>query len=333
MVEVAETSLVLGSNSFSGASFTDYLLEQGHSVSGCSRSPEPHRAFLPYKWSHRPGTFRFYQYDLNRDLDALMDLIHRERPAFVINFAAQSMVAESWKNPDHWFMTNVVSTVRFHDRLRKCDFVKKYVHVTTPEVYGSTGGFIDESAPFNPSTPYAVSRAAADMNLKTFFAAYKFPVVFTRAANVFGPGQQLYRIIPKAILFIKLGRKLQLHGGGYSERSFIHVRDVADATTRIMREGAPGEAYHISTNRLISIRNLVRMICERMKARFEDCVEVVGERLGRDAAYRLDSNKVRNQLGWQDKISLEQGIDETIAWVERWLGDLKKQPFDYIHKP
>jgi len=188
-------------------------------------------------------------------------------------------------------------------------------------------------APFNPSTPYAVSRAAADMSLKTFFSAYRFPVVFTRAANVFGPGQRLYRIIPRAILFIKLGRKLQLHGGGQSERSFIHARDVADATERIMRDGVPGEAYHISTNRVISIRNLVQLICERMKARFEDCVEVVGERLGKDAAYQLDSSKLRAQLGWKDRISLEQGIDETMVWVERWLPDLKQQPLDYVHKP
>ena len=302
-------------------------------VIGASRSPEPHRAFLPYTWTGRPGTFRFFRHDLNRDLDALMDLIHREQPAWVVNFAAQGMVAESWKNPDHWFMTNVVSSVRLHERLRHCAFLKKYVHVTTPEVYGSTSGFIGEHAPFNPSTPYAVSRAAADMSLKTFFAAYGFPVVFTRAANVFGPGQRLYRIIPRTILFIKLGRKLQLHGGGLSERSFIHIRDVADATARLMRDGAPGDAYHISTRRIISVRDLVQTICQRMNARFEDCVEVVGERLGKDASYQLDSSKLRTQLGWQDRIPLEQGIDETIAWVDRWLDDLKSQPFDYLHKP
>jgi len=77
----------------------------------------------------------------------------------------------------------------------------------------------------------------------------------------------------------------------------------------------------------------VQLICERMKARFEDCIEVVGERLGKDATYRLDSSKLRSQLGWKDRISLEQGIDETIAWVERWLPDLKQQPFDYLHRP
>lgn len=326
-----ENCLVIGSNAFSGASFVAHLLERGYPVIGCSRSPEPHAAFLPYKWESK-GKFSFHKIDLNSDLDALMALIEREKPAYVVNFAAQSMVAESWKNPDHWFMTNVVSTVRFHNRLRQCGFLKKYVHVTTPEVYGSTSGSIDETAPFNPSTPYAVSRAAADMSLKSFFAAYRFPVVFTRAANVFGPGQQLYRIIPRMILFIKLGRKLQLHGGGHSERSFIHIRDVSDATERIMRDAPPGETYHISTVRIITVRSLVEMICARMGARFEDCVEVVGERLGKDAAYSLNSGKLRNQLGWHDRISLERGIDETIAWIDRWFDDLRKMQFDYIHK-
>jgi dTDP-glucose 4,6-dehydratase len=171
------------------------------------------------------------------------------------------------------------------------------------------------------------------MSLRTFFANYAFPVVFTRAANVFGPGQQLYRIIPRTILFIKLGRKLQLHGGGTSERSFIHVRDVADATWRIAREGAPGEAFHVSTTRIVSVRELVRMICGRLGANFEDCVEIVGERPGKDSAYRLDSGKLRRQLGWSDRITLEQGIEETVAWVERFYEDLRALPLEYIHRP
>lgn len=328
-----ETCYVIGSNSFSGASFVAYLLEKGYPVIGSSRSSLPHKAFLPHTWMLQPQNFTFHQFDLNHDLDATMDMVNRERPAYVINFAAQSMVGESWKNPDHWFMTNAVSTVRLHDRLRKCEFLKKYVHITTPEVYGSTSGFIDENAPFNPSTPYAVSRAAGDMSLRSFFGAYKFPVVYTRAANVFGPAQQLYRIIPRAAIYIRLGKKIQLHGGGYSERSFIHIRDVSDATERVMRDGVPGEAYHISTNRIISIRDLVRMTCDKMGVKFEDCVEEVGERLGKDAFYTLSSEKIRKQLGWQDHIALEQGIDETIAWIDRFLPDLKQLPFDYIHKP
>jgi dTDP-glucose 4,6-dehydratase len=325
--------LVIGSNSFSGAGFVNTLLEKGCAVTGISRSDEPHRAFLPYRWDGNPAEFSFHRLDLNRDLDAIVALLERERPAYVVNFAAQSMVAESWQNPDHWFTTNVVSTVRLHDRLRVMRFIERYVHVSTPEVYGSTAGNVREDTPFNPSTPYAVSRAAADMSLRTFHTAYGLPVVYTRAANVYGAGQQLYRIVPRTILFIRLGRKLQLHGGGTSERSFVHVKDVAEATYRIALHGRNGEAYHISTDRIISIRGLVEMICDQLGVPFEKVVEIVGERLGKDATYHLDSTKIRNALGWSDEISLEDGLAETAAWVDRHLDDLARLPSSYVHKP
>lgn len=326
------TVLVVGSNSFSGASFIDYLLRQAIRVIGVSRSPEAHRVFLPYRWSGAAEQFSFHQCDLNYELDRLMSIVNTERPEYVVNFAAQSMVGESWKNPDHWFMTNVVSTVRLHERLRHCDFLRKYVHVTTPEVYGSTEGLIREDAPFNPSTPYAVSRAAADMSLRTYFEAYRFPVVFTRAANVYGPGQQLYRIIPRTILSILLGRKLQLHGGGVSRRAFIHIQDVSDATWRIAREAPAGETYHISTNEILTIRELVERICRKLGTRFEDSVEVVHERLGKDAVYMLDSTKVRRELSWTDTIDLDRGIEDTIEWVDANLDELRTLPLDYIHR-
>lgn len=328
----APTVVVVGANSFSGATFVDYALAQGARVIGTSRSPQPDAAFLPYLW-HPHASFAFHRLDLNRDLAALMELIRSERAPYVVNFAAQSMVAESWQNPAHWFRTNVVSTIEFHDQLRRCDFLRRYVHVSTPEVYGSCTGFVREDFPFNPSTPYAVSRAAADLSLRSFRAAYGFPVVTTRAANVYGPGQQLYRIIPRTILFVLLGRRLQLHGGGASTRSFIHMRDVADATWRIMRDGRDGDTYHISTARVISIRDLVQQICDRLGVRFDEHVEVVGERLGKDSAYHLDSAKLRAELDWQDRITLEDGIEECIAWVRSNLETLRREPFDYVHKP
>jgi dTDP-glucose 4,6-dehydratase len=327
-----ETALIIGSNSFSGATFVDFALAQGAKVIGTSRSTEPNDAFLPYKW-HDHKNFTFYELDLNLHLKDLTELVWEVKPAYVVNFAAQSMVGESWQNPGDWFMTNVVSTIKFHDELRKCDFLKRYVHVSTPEVYGSCSGFVGEDFIFNPSTPYAVSRAAADMSLRTFHTAYNFPVVTTRAANVYGPGQQLYRIIPRTILFILLGRKLQLHGGGVSTRSFIHMKDVCDATWKIMVDGISGETYHISTNEVISIRSLVERICTKLNVVFDDHVEFVGDRIGKDSAYHLDSKKIRAELGWEDKTSLDQGLDECIAWVKTNFEALKKLPFDYHHKP
>lgn len=326
-----QTTFVVGSNSFSGASFVDYLLEQGISVIGTSRSQEPIPAFLPYKW-HNHQNFRFHQLDINKNMVEMIELLNDVKPEYVVNFAAQSMVGESWQYPGDWFLTNTVSTIKFHDELRKLNFLKRYVHVSTPEVYGSCSGFVKEDSPFNPSTPYAVSRAAADMSLRTFRAAYNFPVVTTRAANVYGPGQQLYRIIPRTILFILLGRKIQLHGGGMSTRSFIHMRDVSDATWKIMQNGRDGETYHISTDEVISIRELVERICAKLNVRFEDHVEIVGERMGKDSAYHLDSTKLRSELGWQDCIKLDQGLDECIAWVRTHFEALKAQPYDYMHK-
>lgn len=326
------TVLVIGSNSFSGASFSEFALRQGAHVIAVSRSPEPVDALLPYKWNDH-GKLAFHQLSLNDDLDRIMALIRQSESEYVINFAAQSMVAESWRNPGDWFMTNTVSTIKLHDELRKCDFLKRYVHVSTPEVYGSCSGFVTEDFAFNPSTPYAVSRAAADMSLRTFSAAYKFPVVTTRAANVYGPGQQLYRIIPRTILFILLGRKLQLHGGGMSTRSFIHIRDVCDATWRILSNGKNGGDYHISTPDALSIRELVERICLKLGVRFDDHVEVVGERLGKDAAYHLDSTKIRSELKWRDRIFLDQGLDECIRWMRTNFEVLKNQPYDYLHKP
>ena len=325
--------LVLGSNSFSGATFCDYLAGLGHDVIATSRSPEPHTALLPYKQRKTSGKVRFQKIDINHDLDALDTLLKDERPTHVVNFAAQSMVGESWANPDHWMMTNVVSTVRLHERLRKLDFLDRYIHVTTPEVYGSTEGWVKEDAPFNPSTPYAVSRAAGDMSLKSYFQTYQFPVVFTRAANVYGPSQQLYRIVPRTVLSAIGGKKLRLDGGGASVRVFIHMRDVSDATLKIALGGAFGETYHISGYELISIRTLVEMILERLGKTFGDCVEIGPERPGKDTVYKLDSAKLRTELGWRDTISLQQGIDEVVAWAQRFKPDLPSLASAYEHKP
>jgi dTDP-glucose 4,6-dehydratase len=328
-----EKYLILGSNSFSGATFADHLAAEGHDVLATSRSDEPHQAFLPYKWQPRPGRVRFRRIDLNHDIEELKKLLMRERPTHVVNFAAQSMVGESWLNPEHWMMTNVVAAVRLHELLRNYNGLARYVHVTTPEVYGSTDGWVKENTAFNPSTPYAVSRAAADMSLRTYFATYQFPVVFTRAANVYGPGQQLYRIVPRTIVAAMSGQKLRLDGGGRSVRVFIHMADVADATLRIARAGKPGETYHISGYELVSIRALVEMILKRLGKSFDDYVEIAPERPGKDTAYMLDSTKLRSELGWRDTISLERGVDDVIGWAERFSADLAGLPAKYCHKP
>lgn len=325
--------VVLGSNSFSGAHFVRHVLDRGHDVLGISRSPEPAEPYLPYRWAEAPGAFQFRQLDLNRHLSETMRAIDEFRPDYVVNFIAQGMVAESWQHPTHWFQTNVVGQVALHDELRKLPYLKKYVHVSTPEVYGNCEGQVTEDHPFRPSTPYAVSRAAADLSLRTFAQTYGFPVVTTRAANVYGPGQRLYRIIPRTLLSLRTGRKLPLHGGGTSVRSFIHIADVVDGTRRVAEAGEIGRTYHLATADSLSIRALVERMCQRAGVAFEDAVDVVGERTGKDQAYLLDTTRARTELGWSDTISIDAGIEDALAWTDRHLEFVKGEPVDYVHQP
>ena len=156
----AETFLVLGSNSFSGATFVASALAAGADVVGISRSPEPDEALLPYKWAPH-DRFTFHALDFNCDLDRIDAVIRERRPEYIVNFAAQSMVAQSWQHPDHWYETNVVSTARLINRIKKLDFLKKFVQISTPEVYGSTSGLVKETAPFTRARPTPCRRPPA----------------------------------------------------------------------------------------------------------------------------------------------------------------------------
>lgn len=323
--------LVLGSNSPSGAAFCMQAALAGHSVIATSRSKEANSVYLPYKWS-KFKQIEFYQLDLNHDIEKVTSIARKYNINTVVNFASQSMVGQSWQYPEHWMQTNVVSLVSLLEALRSLKSLDKYIHFSTPEVYGSTVGWVKESNQFNPSTPYASSRAAGDMNVKLWAETYDMPCIITRAANIYGAGQQLYRIIPKTIMSCLLGRKLPLHGGGESERAFVHVNDVADGLLRIVGSNFSNETFHISPHEKISIKNLVEKICTMCQSEMRDIVEITSDRVGKDQAYLLDSTKIIRTLGWQAKVNLDEGLREVIDWCKMNIEFLKEQNINYIHK-
>src|SRR5689334_3133848 len=149
---------------------------------------------------------------MNRDMPEILSLLDAERPEMIVNFAAQSEVAPSWEHPEHWFQTNTVALARLVNHLRRQHYLRRYLHVSSPEVYGTCSGNVTESAPLNPSTPYAASKAAADMLLETYRKQFGFPLVSVRATNVYGARQQLFKIIPRSAIYMRLGKKIQLHG-------------------------------------------------------------------------------------------------------------------------
>ena len=330
-----EKIIVIGSNSFSGASFVNFVLGENPqaTVTGISRSAEYNDIFLPYK-KHSSDRFTFHCLDLNLNLDEITDIIKTFRPDYIVNFSAQGMVGQSWENPEQWFRTNCLALMNLANTIKEEKYLKRFVQISSPEVYGSCEGIIKEDAQLSPSTPYAASKAAGDLSLFPFFKNFDFPLVYTRATNVYGPHQALYRIIPRSIVAIKSGKKIPLHGGGTAVKSYIHIRDVCVATLKIARKGENGEVYHISPdNGGISIKDVVRLICEKLGKDFDACVETMDERLGQDAFYIIDSTKIKKKLNWKPEIEFGQGLDEVISWVEESFEEILKLPREYVHKP
>lgn len=326
------TISVIGSNSFSGSHFIDSVLEKtDYNVIGISRSEEYNLIFLPYK-SKSKGRFEFFKRDLNKDLEDIINIFDKLKIEKLVNFAAQGMVGQSWINPEHWFKTNTLGIVSLTNKLKEKNYFKKYVQISSPEIYGSCNGLKEEHTTYNPSTPYAVSKAAGDMFIQTLIKQYKFPANFVRSTNVYGPAQQLFRIIPKTIIYGKLGRKIKLDGGGKAVKSYIHIRDVCNGIIKIMETEKTGEVYHLSPDSGISIENIVRKICSKLGKSFEEIVEIAPERPGQDAEYIINSEKARKELDWKPEINIDIGLDECIDWVEKNWKTVRSLSFDYIHK-
>lgn len=323
--------LVIGSNSFSGSDFIDLLLEKGeYQVMGTSRSQEKKSLFLPYKRHNQ--NFAFHQIDLNHDLEKLAHLIDQFQPAYIVNFAAQSEVGPSWDYPHHWFQTNAVGTTRLANILKDLPYLKSYVHISSPEVYGTCEGNVKEDAPLNPSTPYAASKAAADLSLFTFSKNFPFPLVMIRATNVYGAHQQLFKIIPRTAIYLKLNKTIELHGGGVAVKSYIHIRDVSRGTLLAMEKGRKGEIYHFSPDQGVAVKDVVETICRKMGVDFAQATKMAPERLGQDKAYTIDSSKARQEFGWMPIISLTEGIGQTVNWVDAYFEQITSEPLHYMHK-
>ena len=307
------TIVVLGANSFSGQDFVDLLLDDpGRRVIGVSRSPERTGLFLRYRQRADLSRYRYHALDLNRDTAKLLDLLDAEKPTAIVNFAAQSEVAPSWEHPEHWFQTNTVSLAMLVNHLRQRDYLRRYVHISSPEVYGTCVGTVRESAPLNPSTPYAASKAAADMLLGVYHRQYGFPLLSVRATNVYGARQQLFKIIPRSAIYIQMGRRIQLHGGGRAVKSYIHIRDVSRGELAVLERGKVGELYHLSPDKGTAVRDVVQFVAERRGKSLAEVVDAVEERPGQDAAYVIDSSKARTELGWRPIVSFEEGLGEVV---------------------
>ena len=169
--------------------------------------------------------------------------------------------------------------------------------------------------------------------LFTLVKNFSFPLVMIRATNVYGAHQQLFKIIPRSAIYLKLMKQIELHGGGQAVKSYIHIRDVSRGELAAMERGRNDEIYHLSPDHGVKVREVVGMLCKRMGVDFDKATKTAEERLGQDRAYVIDSSNARVELGWRPAISLQSGLDGVVDWVEREWPRIQSEPLAYMHKP
>lgn len=328
------TVVVLGANSFAGAAFVDLLLrETDYRVIGITRGGTLPQAFW-YPWTdEQVKRSRFWRgYHLNTAMHHLLVLLDNTRPEMLVNFVAQSEVAPSWEHPEDWFQTNTVALARLVNHLRKQKYLQRYLHVSSPEVYGSTSATVRDDAPLNPSTPYAASKAAADLLLAVYHKQYGFPLLTVRPTNYFGARQQLFKLIPRCCLALKAGQQIPLHGGGQAVKSYLHVQDAARGMLAVLERGRLGECYHLSPDRGRKVCDVVDTLAGYYGKTLLEVAENVPERPGQDACYVIDSSKARTELGWEPQVDFYQGVLKVVDWVDQHYEALKSLPREYVHR-
>jgi dTDP-glucose 4,6-dehydratase len=230
----------------------------------------------------------------------------------VINFAAESFVDRSINDANPFLVSNIRGAFTILDITTKQK--KRMIQISTDEVFGSlANGTATEESKFNPSSPYAATKAAAELLINSYFATYNSDVVITRCTNNYGPRQFAEKLVPKTIILAYHNKKIPIYGNGKNVRDWIYVEDHCDAILSTLHHGKSGESYNISANNEIDNLTIVKKILEIM-SKPENLIEFVEDRPGHDLRYSLDSTKISEQLGWKVKSSFEEGLEKTVQW-------------------
>jgi dTDP-glucose 4,6-dehydratase len=257
--------------------------------------------------------YEFYQADI-ADRDAMEQIMAKHKFYAVVNFAAESHVDRSISSPGNFVHTNVVGTEVLLETARRHG-VKRFLQVSTDEVYGSLGpeGRFTEKSPLDPSSPYSASKAAADLLALAAFKTFGQEVLITRCSNNYGPYQFPEKLIPLMITNALADKKLPVYGDGLNVRDWIHVEDHCRAIMAVLLDGRPGEVYNVGADAELQNIEVVELILETL-GKPRELISYVTDRPGHDRRYAIDSAKLRNELDWKPIHTPREGIRETIQW-------------------
>ncbi|MEI6285467.1 MAG: dTDP-glucose 4,6-dehydratase [Bacillota bacterium] len=270
----------------------------------------------------------FYKVDIS-DRAAIAEIFAKEQIGaddYCVNFAAESHVDRSIENPEIFITTNITGTQVMLDACKRSG-IRKYLQVSTDEVYGSLGatGFFTEETPLQPNSPYSASKTGADCMVRAYFETFGLPVNITRCSNNYGPYHFPEKLIPLIISNALEDKDLPVYGDGLQIRDWLHVTDHCEAIDCVLHNAKVGEVYNIGGNNEMANIDIVKLILIAL-GKPESLIKYVKDRLGHDRRYAIDAGKIKRDLGWEPKYTFEQGIKETIQWYldnRKWWEDIK----------
>jgi len=290
--------------------------------------------------------YHFERVDLNNRAD-VEAVVRSYKIDHVMHLAAESHVDRSINSPEPFLQTNVMGTFNLIESCRlaweKNFSSKRFLHVSTDEVYGSLGetGVFTEKTPCQPNSPYAASKASSDLIVRAYGKTYGLPVLITHCSNNYGPYQFPEKLIPLVILKAIQTKPIPVYGQGTNVRDWIHVDDHARALWQILNQGTPGETYNIGGNQESSNLDLVKRICAILDechsqssprtGNHDSLIEFVTDRPGHDFRYAIDNSKIEQTLGWRPTYDLATGLKQTVKWYlehQDWWEDILKQRYD-----
>ncbi|MGA9578512.1 MAG: dTDP-glucose 4,6-dehydratase [Terrimicrobiaceae bacterium] len=323
--------LVTGGCGFIGSNFVRFMLDHYQpafvtNVDALTYAGNPENlAGLAQRFGER---YEFFQCDIG-DRDAMETIFASHKFYAVANFAAESHVDRSISEPGNFIHTNVIGTEVLLEAARKHG-VKRFLQVSTDEVYGSLGpeGRFTEKTPLDPSSPYSASKASADLLALAAYKTFGQEVVITRCSNNYGPYQFPEKLIPLMITNALADKKLPVYGDGLNVRDWIHVEDHCRGVMAVLLEGRAGEVYNIGAGGEMENIAVVELILETL-GKPRGLISHVADRLGHDRRYAIDSTKIQTELGWKPLHMPRDGIRETVKWYlenRQWWEPLLPKP-------
>jgi len=317
--------LVTGGAGFIGSNFINYIMGKRDDIFIVNLDKLTYAGNLQNLKSieHHPN-YDFIKGDIVND-ELVSYVFQKYEITHVINFAAESHVDRSILGSEIFFRTNVLGTNVLLENAKRFG-VEKFVQISTDEVYGSLGpeGQFEETTPLQPNSPYAASKASADMMALAFHRTYNVPVVITRCSNNYGPYQFPEKLIPLMILNSLKSKKLPVYGDGLNVRDWIYVIDHNKAVELVLEKGKLGEVYNIGANTEKPNIEIVKLILNQV-GKTEDLIEYVKDRPGHDRRYAINSSKIKNEIGWQPEHSFKNALRSTVNWFienEKWWKEI-----------